>query len=117
MVTATYGTATFRGIKSNRTYAVDLYIADVIGTAVKFDSGSGAGTGSLPYWKASEACILVDLSIATGPTIMTSLVLTSDGAQIPAARFRIANYLNTLNNRPAISIGIAQGSNFGATEA
>jgi len=96
---------------------VQLYIADVVGTAVKFDSGSGAGTGSLPFWKVPEQCVLRDLAITTGPTVMTTLVMTADGANIPGQRLPIAAYLNTLANRPPLTIGFKQGTNFGFTEA
>lgn len=115
MVTPTYGTATFKG--RTKTYSVDFYIADVVGTAVKFDSGSGAGTGSLPFWKAPENVVLVDLSIVTGPTVMTTLIPGTNGASIPGQRMRIANFLNTLAFRPALQIGVANGSNFQLTEA
>lgn len=117
MVTPTYGTANFKGLQTGRTYQVDFYIADVVGTAVKFDSGSGAGTGSLPYWKAPENCILYDVSIATGPTVMTALTLTADGSTIPGVRLRIANFLNSLATRPVLSIGYKAGTNVGAIEA
>lgn len=83
---------------------------------MRFDSGSGAGTGSLAFWKAPENVKLVDLSIATGPTVMTSLLLTSNGGQIPAQRLRIANFLNTLAFRPALSINFRGGNNFGMIE-
>jgi hypothetical protein len=115
MVTPTYGTATFAGA-SGRTYSVDFYIADVVGQAVRFDSGSGAGTGSLAYWKAPESVILKDLSIVANPTVMTALLLTADGAQIPGVRARIANFLNTLAFRPNISIGFKAGSSIGMIE-
>ena len=116
MVTPTYGTATFVGASGTR-YSVDFYIADVVGTAVKFDSGSGASTGSLPFWVAPEKCVLVDLSIATGPTVMTSLVPAANGGVIPKVRYRIANFLNSLAFRPALSIGLQLGSQFQMTEA
>jgi len=106
-----------RGLQSGKSYAVDFYIADVIGTSIKFDSGSGAASTSLPYWKVPENCVLYDCSLATGPTVMTQLVLNADGAQIPAARLRIANFLNTLAFRPTLAIGFKQGTNFGAIEA
>lgn len=108
---------TFKGVASGKSYVIDGYIADVVGTAVKFDSGSGAGTGSLPYWKAPERVILQDISIASGPTVMTTLIFTADGAQIPGVRARIANFLNSLAFRPKLALGFNQGTQFGMIEA
>lgn len=115
MVTATYGTATFIG-QSGKTYSVDLYIADVVATAVKFDAGAGASATSLPFWRVPERCRLVDLAIVTGPTVMTTLVLTANGAPT-GQRYRIAQYLNTLATRSPVNVGFEQGTNFGFTEA
>lgn len=116
MVTATTGVATFVG-RSQKTYSVQFYIADVVGTAVKFDSGSGASANSLAFWKVPEQCVLRDIAVTTGPTVMTTLVMTADGANIPGQRLPIAAYLNSLATRPPLSIGFKQGTNFGFTEA
>ena len=116
MVTASYGTCVFKGA-SGILYNVDFYIADVVATAVKFDAGSGASATSLPFWRAPENCTLVDISIVTGPTVMVALVPNVNGGVVPGIRFRIANFLNTLAFRPAVRIGVAQGSNYGMTEA
>jgi len=117
MVTATYGTATFQGLQTKKTYAVDMYISDVIAAPATWDNGSGATASSLQFWKAPEDCVLVDLSIATGPTVMTTLVPTSNGGQLTGQRFRIANFLNTLAFRPAVKIGFKGGSNVGFLQA
>jgi len=113
MVTPTYGTAMFKGVTSGKTYAVDMYISDVVGAPVTFDSGNGATSTSLGFWRAPEPVILYDLSIATGPTVMTALVPTTNGGIIAGFAFRIANFLNTLATRPAITIGWKEGSNVG----
>jgi len=117
MVTATYGTLMFKGLQTGRTYAVDVYISDVVAASVTFDSGSGATTTSLSYWKAPENVLLYDASIATGPTVMTTIIMTADAAQIGGNRIRIANFLNSLSARPVLSIGFKQGTNVGAIQA
>jgi hypothetical protein len=117
MVTAELGTATFQGLQTKATYAVDIYISDVVAAPVTFDSGSGAGATSLQFWKAPEDVMLVDLSVATGNTVATALVPTSNGGQIPGQRFRTANFLNTLAFRPAIKLGFKSGSNVGFLQA
>ena len=117
MVTATYGTLSFKGLQTGRTYAVDIYISDVAAAPITFDNGSGATATSLVYWKAPENVTLYDISIATGPTVMTNFFMTSDGAQIANTRFRIANFLNTLATRPFTAVSFKQGSNIGAIQA
>jgi len=116
MVTPTTGTMMLRGLASGKSYAVDTYIADVSNSAVRFDSGSGASATSLQYWKVPEDCVLYDMSLATGPTVIFKLVLTSDGAVIPGINLRIANFLNTLAFRPTLAVGFKRGSNLGAIE-
>lgn len=112
-----YGTMMFKGVQTGRTYAVDVYISDVLAAQVTFDNGSGATSSSLVYWKAPENVILYDYSVATGLTDTTNLFLTSDGAQIPNSRLRHANFLNSLATRPVLNIGFKQGSNVGSIQA
>ena len=116
MVTPTYGTAMFKGV-SGKIYNVDIYVSDVIGAVTTFDSGNGASSTSLGFWKAPENVSLFDLSLATGPTVMTQLVPTADGGLIPGVRFRIANFLNSLSLRPAIALGFKAGTNVSFTQA
>lgn len=117
MVTPTYATFQLRGLQTGQTYNVDAYIADVVGQAVRFDSsGSGAGTGSLAYWKVPENCVLEDVSVVTGPTVMTKMVLTSDGNIIPGKLLRISIHLTTLAKRPNLNVGFKAGSLMGAIE-
>jgi len=115
MVTPSTATATLRG-RSGRTYSVGVYIADAVGAA-KFDAGSGASATSLSFWKVPEPCVLIDLATVTGPTVITRLIVTADGAVVPGGSVNYAAQLNTLANRPPLSIGFKQGTNFGLTEA
>lgn len=110
-----YGTAVFRG-NSGRVYNVDIYVSDVANALVNWDAGNGASSTSLNYWKAPENCIMIDLSLASGLTDTTNVVMTSDGAQLPGARLRYANYLNSLSLRPAINLGFRAGSNVSAIQ-
>lgn len=116
MVTPTYGTATLKGLETGNTYQVDFYIADVVGDLVNFDSGNGAGAATNTFWKCPENCVLTDLSIATGPTVMTQLIPTSDGGVLAGKVYRIANFLSTLAYRPNLLLGFKRGSNFGMIE-
>jgi len=116
MVTATNGTATFQGA-SGQVYSVDFYISDVVAAPCTFGVSGNAAAGSLTFWRAPEQVTLVDLSIATGPTVMVALVPTSNDGVIPGKRFRIANFLNTLTNRPPIRLTWGAGKNIGLLQA
>ena len=112
-----YATAMFKGVTSNKTYAVDVYCSDVNGAVANFDSGSGASSTSLGFWKAPEAVVLYDFSINTGMTDTKAIFPTADGGQIAGFRFRYANFLNSLATRPALAIGFRQGTNIGFTQS
>lgn len=116
MVTVSYGTAIFRG-NSGKIYNVDFYISDVVNAVCTFDAGNGASATSLGFWKIPERCVLIDMSIVAGPTVMTQLIPTADGGIIPGVRFRIANFLNSLATRAGVNLGFNQGTNFGLTQA
>lgn len=110
---ARYGTATFYGLQSKQNQSVDIYISDVANAQVNFDSGNGASSSSLTFWRAPEDCVLVDISLATGLTDTTNIVATSDGRQLEGARYRYANHINTLTTRSSISKGFKRGSSVG----
>jgi len=111
-----YGTATFRESSSGRTYSVDIYISDVANALINWDSGNGAGTGSLTYYKMPVDAVLVDVSLASGLTDTTNMAITKDGGQIAGGRLRYANFLNTLAFRPALQLRFPQGAQVGAIQ-
>lgn len=110
MVTATNGTATFVG-RSGKTYMVDFYISDVVAAYCTFNPAGAAGTGNNTFWRAPEDVVLTDLAIATGPTVMKGLQALSDDAPISGGALRIAQFLNSLNQRPNPNIGWRMGRN------
>lgn len=112
-----YGTMMFKGLTTGRTYAVDVYVSDVTAGAVTFDNGSGATSTSLVYWKAPENVTFYDFSVATGLTDTTTILLTSDGAQVANTRLRYANFLNSIATRPILNVSFKAGSNIGAIQA
>lgn len=113
MVTATNGTAVFRGLDSGTTYTVDFYISDVLAAPVTWSTSGLAGAGSLQFWKAPENVLLIDLSIITGPTVMVALQPTSNDGIIAGYMFRIANFLNSLATRASVGLGWGVGKNIG----
>lgn len=115
MVTATNGTLTFKGA-SGKTYSLDFYISDVVAAYVTINPAGKAGTGNNTFWKCPEPVVLTDMSIASGPTVMVGLQALADDAPIAGASLRIANFLNTLANRPYPGIGFQAGRNVAFTQ-
>lgn len=102
---------------SGRTYVVDFYASDVANAALNWDSGSGATSTSLTFWKAPERCVIVDAAIHTGMTDTTRMFLNADGARIGGITIRYAAHLDTSNARPALAIGLKQGTNLSAIQS
>ncbi len=99
-----YATLTFVGINSRKTYSKDAYLSDVVAGLINIDGGSGAGTGSPTEWTAPEFLMLTDFAILTGMTDTTAIQITRNG--VPTGDIlRFANYLNTLNSRPVLTVG------------
>jgi len=98
---ATQGTATFIGA-SGRTYTKDLYLDDVAGAPVNFDSGAGASATSDTYTSIPEQCYLADVAIVTGAA-QTKISVIRNG--VPTGNLlRQTLHLNTLAFRPALRI-------------
>ncbi len=117
MVTATTGTATFRGVNTKTNYSVSFYIADVVATRVKWNQQGTAAATSPDYVQFSEPVVWFDTSILTGPTVTTSLVPTSGGAQIVGKMLSIGNNLDSKPTRIMSAVQYKAGSLIGAVEA
>jgi len=103
-VTPTYGTATFVGAQSGKTYSKDLYISDVAAALVTWDGGQGASATSPTDWIPPEPVVLTDLSIVTGPTVIFKLQLIRNS--IPTGDIlRLVPHLTTNSMRPPLRIG------------
>jgi len=115
MVTATNGTATF--VKdSGETFSVNFYIADVVGTDVKWNLSGLAAAANQAFINAPRNMVLRDLAIKTGPTVMFSLILKRD--DVPTGNvIAISQFLDTLNNRPVLNIPYRAGTKITMAEA
>jgi len=117
MVTATTGTATFKGMGNmKRTYAVSLYISDVVGARILWNANGVAGATSDNYVQFTEPVILSDVSILTGPTVMTGFRMQSGAVDVPQSAILIATNLTTIQTRNAPNIGFAAQSQIGAVQ-
>ncbi len=109
------GTLTCRSLDGKRGFSVDMYLSDVVGANVNFDSGAGAGTGSETFFTFKEAVIITDFSLPTGMTDTTLMRWVGDG--VPSLNtLRYAQHLNTLNNRPVPGVIVNAGSRLGAIQ-
>lgn len=94
--------------QSGRQYIIDLYLPDAVAGVVQFNP-SGVATTTSGEWRVPENMTVTDISVITGTTAVGA-VLYKDKAVINGATIRYANHLNTLNNRPALRIGLNAGS-------
>lgn len=117
MVTPTNGTVRFRGLKTGGIHSVNIYIADAVGTRVKFSTRAKAAATDPDYIQFTEPVELVDMSILTGPTVIFALVPTSAATEIQNKSLAIADCLNTLQTRAVPSVKWNAGSNIGFKEA
>jgi len=108
------GTIVMQGL-SGKTYSVDVYAPDAVGTLFTFNpSGAAASTSNTTY-RATEDCIVRDISIATGPTA-TGFVFTINGNVVSGGALRWANQLTSLPNRTQLRIQLKRGDFLGATQ-
>lgn len=115
MVTATNGTLSFRNAKDGSTQQINFYIADVIGTDVKLNLVGIAAATNQAFTNSKGDVILEDVSIKTGPTVMTALVVKRD--DVPTGTvLAIADHLNTLAFRPKLAIPYRNGTKITFTE-
>jgi len=108
MVTATQGTLTIL-LANGQTRSVNFYIADVVGTYVKFSTVSLAGTGSPDNYVMPMNGVIKDISIKTGPTVIGGVVLEVNG-NTAGSFYDLVTFVSTAPFRPPQNIGIAAGS-------
>ncbi len=106
-----YGTLVFRGLSSQNTYIVDVYVSDVVDKSVNFDEGAGAGVDTETFKTFPESVRLEDYAQVAGLTDTTRLRLVVNGAPTSQV-LRHAMHLTTLNNRPRLGANIRAGSRF-----
>lgn len=105
------GTLFFIGLQTKTSYAVDLYISDVVSGMGNFDAGAGSSATSPDFYTFPEDVILQDFSVVTGLTDTTKIRMVGDGR--PSSQvLRYALHLTTLNNRPKLNIGVKAGHRF-----
>jgi len=105
---ANAGSVTFLGLKSNRTYTIDMYVPDAVSTFLGLNSSGLAGTSSPTSWRATEDVVLRDMSIAAAPTAVGA-IMQKNNANENGAAIRWANQLASNPNRPKLNVMVKEG--------
>jgi hypothetical protein len=113
MAAAQYGVIIFVG-RSGRTYAVDVYISDVAGALINWDSGSGASSTSETFWTPPEQVVMRDFAVHAGMTQTSARVARNS---VPTGdTLRYAVHLDTLSYRPVLNIPFGAGDRVQITQ-
>jgi len=110
-----YGVMTFVGLRTKKTYSVDIYYGDVADALINWDGGAGASATSPDSWTPPEPVLLIDCAIVTGGTDTKKFQLLRNNA--PTGGFlRHTLFLNTLSKRAPLSLGFQAGSEIRALQ-
>lgn len=113
--TPQYGSMIFKGLTTQKTYSVDVYVSDVNGASINFDAGGGAGATSETFITFSEPVSLVDYAQVTGTADTEKIRLTAGGK--PTAHvLRYVIHVSTIATRPALNIRFQAGSRISALQ-
>lgn len=112
---ASAGSLILQGLRTGKTYVIDVYIPDATGTLLTFNpSGLAASTSSTTY-RAAEDCIISDIATAAAPTAVGGSFTLNGNVQAGAA-FRWATQLSTNPNRAKLAIPVKSGDFVGAIQ-
>ena len=112
---AVNATIVLKGLKSGKTYSVDVYAPDAVATLFTFNAAGAAVATSNNSYRAVEDCLIKDIAVLAGPTA-TGFVFTSNGNVINGGALRWANQLTSLPNRTNLTIPIRAGDFLGALQ-
>jgi len=104
------------GLKSGKSYNVDVYLPDAAGTYLTFSLVGAASSTSANFLVLPEDCQVFDLSMTTAPTA-TNCTLYADNAPVTGGVIRYANQLTSLPNRQRFNIRLPKGAQFQAIQA
>lgn len=100
---------------NGKSESIDVWLSDVDGGALNFDSGAGAGVNSEKFYTFPVPVVIEDFSIAAGMTDTTAMRWAGSGR--PTSNIlRFANHLNTLSKRPKLNIPVKPGSRISAIQ-
>ena len=109
MVQPEIATVTFRNDSTNQDITLSVYLSDVAGAFGTISKTGVAGTGSQTFTNTTGFWRLTDISIPTGLTATTQLILYLDDANIPEKVIPLAQCINTLPSRSFPNIAVKPG--------
>jgi len=115
MVTAGNGSLYLRG-NSGKTYSLNFYSSDVIGSPVTFSLQGVAGTASSNFYILPENCQIMDISFVSSNTVTTNLSLNINDQPIGVV-IPLASVLTTLATRFVPKTPLPSGRKFSILQA
>jgi len=92
----------------NRTYTIDTYIPDAVGTLLAMNPSGLAASTSPTDFRAPEDCVIVDITTKTAPTAVGGTFKINSGV-VNGGTFRWDDRLNTLSKRADMAILVRAG--------
>ena len=108
-------TLVLKGLRTGKTYSVDVYAPDAVATLFTFNSSGAASATSNSSYRAVEDCVISDISATAGPTA-TGFTFTANGNVVSGGVLRWANQLTSLPNRTKMALPIRSGDFLGAIQ-
>lgn len=112
---AVNATMVLLGLRTGKTYSIDVYAPDAVATKFTFNAAGAAVAGSATSYRVGEDCLIRDINVVAGPTA-TGFVIEANGNVINGGALRWANQLCALPNRPILAIPIRSGDFISATQ-
>ena len=103
--TPKFGSFTFVGVKTGKTYTKEIYVSDVNAALIQWDLGAGAGASSGNFWKTPEPVILIDFAMVTGTADTEKIRLNFNGVH-SGHILRYDTHLTSLATRERLNIKI-----------
>jgi hypothetical protein len=116
MVTATTGQAQFLDLVTKEVKSVSFYISDVVGAKFTWSQQGAAGAGSGTTVQFKNPVQIIDISILTGPTVMTGWYWSSYDTPIPSSNNLISPNLTTVQTRNFTRTAFGAGALISATQ-
>jgi len=102
------GSLTLRDLKTQRSFNVDLYLPDAVSTYLSFNGSGLAASTSPNNYRVPKDCVIEDISVTAAPTAVGA-VLICNSSTINGGTVRWSSQLQSLNNRPKLTLGLKEG--------